>query len=341
MIKIFIFLILIDLSFQNLSLNIRKASANYITIPVCLGIPRQCTDLVLSLVECDVVLFRSKDYFPDISETKSLILSIGADKVLYSDHLYFNDNLTINDLYITSGKNITKQGYLGLNRKRFEDFTLTVLFRAPLIDRLYSKSGNKKIFYIDLNDLQLVIGDYPEVYFKKYSQENKKIAKHCNRINDRTSYYNCKGEMIYFTKANGNYAHHLVDSIITFDIGVNGIFVPKHFFDFLVNAYFFKQIQDQKCMVTGWSDFHFVKCEEEYNYLKDPSLHPISIVIGKFTLKLEPKYLFSGFISKSNYFLMLYNENKKPWTFGYPLFEKYTIVFDDEKDIITFLNEKN
>lgn len=341
MITIFFFVTLVDLSLQKLSLNIRKDSANYITVPVCLGVPRQCTDLILSLVECDFVLFISSGYVAEKSETKTFILGIGSDKALYTDQVYFNDNLTINDLYISYNKNITKHGYIGLSKKRFEDLAISVLFRPPLIDRLYSKSGNKKIFYIDLNYLQLFIGDYPEAYLKKYSQENKRIAKHCDRINDRTSYYNCKGEMIYFKKPNGKYVYYLIESIITFDIGANGIFVPRNFFEFLVNAYFFKQIQEQKCMVAKWAEFQFVKCEEEYNYLKDSSLHPISIVIGKYTLKLEPKYLFSGFVSKSNYFLMLYHENKKPWTFGYPLFERYTIIFDDEKDVITFFDEKN
>ena len=143
--------------------------------------------------------------------------------------------------------------------------------------------------------------------------------------------------MIYFKKGKLYKYYQINENYATFDIGTNAIYVSKEFFDFLIDNYFSEQIKEQKCEVSQWSQYHFIKCEEDYNYIKDKRLGAISFVIGKYTLKINPSILFSAFISKSTFFLMLYVETKRPWTFGYPLFNKYTVIFDDDKDIISFI----
>ena len=335
--KFFLFLISFQFSFQTLILPLTKTKSNTFSIPLCIGKPYQCTDFILSQLESDIKLYITKDIVMKDSTTKSLIYTEG-NITLYTDYLYFNDNIQLKNVYITTIATNSRNNYIGLNRKNKDDMPFHVdLLQMSLIEKLYRIAEGKKVFYIDMVNSNLFIGDYPYEYYNKYNKTSPLQVKQCRRESYNGTYYNCKMSMIYFKKGKLYKYYQINENYATFDIGTNAIYVSKEFFDFLIENYFSEQIKEQKCEVSQWSQYHFIKCEEDYNYIKDKRLGAISFVIGKYTLKINPSILFSSFISKSTFFLMLYVETKRPWTFGYPLFNKYTVIFDDDKDIISFI----
>ena len=99
--KFFLFLISFQFSFQTLILPLTKTKSNTFSIPLCIGKPYQCTDFILSQLESDIKLYITKDIVMKDSTTKSLIYTEG-NITLYTDYLYFNDNIQLKNVYITT-----------------------------------------------------------------------------------------------------------------------------------------------------------------------------------------------------------------------------------------------
>lgn len=114
------------------------------------------------------------------------------------------------------------------------------------------------------------------------------------------------------------------------------ILVPSKFFNFLKEKIFDSYVKNETCKFREILRYHFYECKYEHtNYFPN-----ISYTIDNFTFQIDYHLLYRVIEYDNNTFRQfLIEENvfePDKWAFGIPFFTKFPVLFDYEKETLTF-----
>lgn len=329
--RLFILLGIFWVSFINakaVNFPLKKSKYNTFQIKVKIGTNKYFDSLTLCLSENGIITYQSASYRSEFSKTSKIRFETNEFKSVL-DSMKFDNDLELEDQIITQvHQTKNKEGLFGINKGDKEDGD------QLFIQNLFKAVGGKNIFYINLSTNTFSVGDYPEKYYKLYSN-NTKLFKYCE-LELEAKNYKCKFDSIYFKYYNGEYFRYSEGGTFSFDVRPNAIYAPKKFMDQIERTYFKELIAKKMCTVE-MTNFKYIYCEKEFDYMEDPTVHNITIVFGKYSIKLTKKELFLEFEDKV-FFLIVYNSEDPGWTLGFPFFKKFTTIFDLKDNIVGFIN---
>lgn len=192
---------------------------------------------------------------------------------------------------------------------------------------------NSKLFYIDTKNKYLLFGDFPEVYYKRYINKLKSY-KHCALIQKNLPLYSCYVDSIYF-----NNIIYPIETSVTFDIGVNAIYVKnKDLLDLIARTTFATFIEGNICKYKYKDKLYYIECNETFNYMKEEKLGDVNIIFNMYNIRVLKKDLFINLNGKLLYMIM-YNEdnNNNGWVFGSVLFKSNIVIIDKQHNQIGFI----
>ncbi len=185
---------------------------------------------------------------------------------------------------------------------------------------------------------KLILGTYPHVYNPKKYNKNKYYEI-------KTNFYyqnyeeSCEMKHLEIFYGNDNNEQDFSEEIITnFDFAKNIIIGTTKFKLFVTEE--FKQLYNEKCKDIIIRNYNVFVCDNDIDINK---LKNIYIYYGNrnFTFILKPNDLFISYKNKLYYLINFYQySNEKKWSFGITLLKKYTFVYDQEKKVIGFYDNK-
>ena len=296
---------------------------------------------------------KSKIYNEKISSSYNFIKTIPMyfteedmlESNLATENIIFNDNINIEKLTFVLGtqlnpyRNIYEGGSIGLkiHYDNFESLKgINLINNLKKINKINSYS-----FSLEFNkddDLNLIIGNLPHEYNKKYSKENLKT---CNVIyNGINPEWILKFDEIKYNK---DYLSHSKNFWLYPELGV--IISTSDFKEYMNKTFFQNYVSKNICFQKLYSDhfinYYYFYCKESLNIdnLGKLSLYHKDL---NYTFEIEFKDLFYQF-KNFKYFLILFPENiSVDWKLGLPFFRKYNLfVFDIDKKIIGIYRKNN
>ena len=260
---------------------------------------------------------------------------------LSTENIQFDNNNIINNLTFFLGielskyRNIYEGGSIGL-KIHFENFEIlkgmNLVNNLKLLNIIDSYSFSLKFDKED--NLELIIGNLPHEYDKKYSEEK---LKKTNAI-----YFGGNPEWILNfeeIKYNNKTFNNFKKFWLYPELGV--IISTSEFRDYMNQTFFQKYISQGICFQNLYNDT--VEFDKYYYFYCKDTLNPeifgnISFYHKDFnyTFIIEFKDLFYK-LGNLNYFLILFPTILTvEWKLGLPFFRKYDFVFDMDKKFIGF-----
>lgn len=128
-----------------------------------------------------------------------------------------------------------------------------------------------------------------------------------------------------------------INNSLTIDTLQQFIFVDQSYMNFLLDKLFKHYINIGTCVYQQRSSRNFFGfyCSDEV-LITFPSFH---FLFKDTLLTLESKYLFKKITTHSYMFTMVYSNILENWTFGTLLLLKYKMIFNSEKEKITFIGD--
>ena len=318
-------------SLQHLNIPLKLSEYLLFDLEVCIGEPKKCNDISLSLTETNLIIFDEFKYEPMKSMTS--LSSSEWYTLVWSDKIYFYGNsemFCFEEAFFSLGERTGRRnGYLGLgyNEAHF----------SHILKKLFEKAGGKQVFYIDPDEKTLTFGKYPDLLMK-YEKEERKI-KQCDMVGEE-GYY-CQFDSVFFKNSkSGESKQYEVERKATFNPSASMIYTSKSFISFITEHYLRDAIEKNKCKTVNEEDKVFIQCKNSYDYLRDNTLSDITFIFDKISIRLNKKDLFRE-IKGELYFLVAYDSYFPEWTFGYPIIQKYIMLFDIDERKISFVPKED
>jgi hypothetical protein len=146
--------------------------------------------------------------------------------------------------------------------------------------------------------------------------------------------YSCYVDSIYF-----NNIIYPIETSVTFDIGVNAIYVKnKDLLDLIARTTFATFIEGNICKYKYKDKLYYIECNETFNYMKEEKLGDVNIIFNMYNIRILKKDLFINLNGKLLYMIM-YNEdnNNNGWVFGSVLFKSNIVIIDRQHNQIGFI----
>lgn len=319
-------LLIIPISPEPIILKLEETEYRVYTTNVCIGGGDTliCDDLHIVLTDNNITIYNNCNYNPTLSITSKFVVNLSSDDALYKDTIILIDSTTnesvlfegvIKDTDMRLGG---RKGLFGLGRDNDKDVL------SPLY-QMYKIANDKKVFYINTQRKEIVIGTYPP----EVEQRKVKFFNFNNEHNNNGNSFQLKMDSIYFKSNKYVYKQYNIPYTFTFCLNVNGITVPQDLAEFIFENYLGYLIENQICKKV-YTDHIYVKCKRDYDYINDTSLNDITFIIeSKVSMRLSREHLFVQY-EDDIYFLILYNPSVKGYTFGYPFFTKYVLIIDED-----------
>ena len=339
-----------------LSFTVVRSDNNVLRSKVCIGSPERCGMFKLSTTSSLMWTFSSPNdassplYNPKHSSTSknlrtSIQLSENAQHIeadLYEDSISI-DNYLIGTLCFaiipTTSKVYTNQydGAIGLGFSNDQSI-------QSLLEHVEKKNLiDYNVYYINFysqDKASLTIGNFPyDTYYMDHF-----MFKTCNvfkykdnssvNINNR---WECLLTAIYYRSFGKDYFHK-VNSRVSFNASSNLILVPDKFFDVFVSEYFGNFLSTNQCTIErSFDSYSSVQCKEDSNYKLLPK---INFMIGKWSIS----FTYEDIMHRTEYntmeCLIKKHHSLNAFIFGYPLFQKYTVIFDKMSSRIGLIKNK-
>ena len=286
------------------------------SIELCLGEDGLCDDFTIDFTYLNLKVFKNSIYNPVFNTTSNIPI----------------------DIFRTAIPSQTKSKHCIVDAEF--DFISTIHPELKCIVGLSQQSlflynileyVERKIFYIDINKLKLVFGDYPDQYYRKFPNRFKDY-KYCPLISKTNPQYSCYIDSIYFK----NEIYH-IENTVDFNIGTSYIYVDKPFMDLIRQVYFAKYIKDNTCSYEQNGKEHFITCKDDFDYINEEGLFDIYVIMNKFSLRLTKNELFLKYDVGGLMFMIVYNEDNSNWIFGSALFKRHIVIIDQEHDQLGFI----
>lgn len=299
-------------------------------IRVQIGSEEQGMKLKLTTTRSGLFLMSNLDLERDFRYRESISYKLIKEKninnepgIIITDTLKISKtDITINNYYmfLIEDKSVLSnyyEGFLGFglvdnnSSNKLKDLA-SVLFEQNLI--VFQKIS---MTHLSNDSGVLTIGDLPSEI-----SENKKKYKTCSIGNEKE--WKCLLKSIYFEDG----TIFPIDSQLNIALGGNIFHVDKGFFDFFINKYFDNDITQGRCRVSMQGGFDTLCCQKEYN---TNNLFNLSLVIGKWNIKLKIKDLFYDFDEDYTEKMCLFIVQKSnEWFISPSIMKKYTVVLDKD-----------
>ena len=186
---------------------------------------------------------------------------------------------------------------------------------------------------------KLIIGAYPHEYnSKKYNKENYFEIKANSIFQNNKELYEIKNLEIYYSDED-NKIDFSESTLSNFDFSRNIIIGTSKFKTFITEK--FQEMYNEKCKEKTVWGLRAFECDNDIdiNKLKNIKIH---YGITNYTFVLKPNDLFTSYNNKLYYLITFYPSNIdfKTWSFGITFLKKYNFVYDQEKKVIGFYNNK-
>ena len=226
-------------------------------------------------------------------------------------------------------KNIYPSGIGCLIREKKEN---DINFFHELKSRNIIKNKTFNFVYSNINEGEMIIGNYPHEYNSSYNIKNfvYSIMRYTYMIDTSSTTFS---DLITYNKSIDT------DYDIEFDGSLYGIFVHFDYLNFIKEQFFDEYIQLNKCNYYNTIKYRYFICDNDINISKFQSLIFISKVMNmSFILnyndlfyKYENKYIFLAFVN---------NYISGTWRLGRIFMKKYHTIFDIERGIVGFYKEE-
>lgn len=204
-------------------------------------------------------------------------------------------------------------------------------FFYELKSRNIIKNKTFTLFFSNINEGEMIIGNYPHEYNSSYNMRNfvYSIMRYTYMIDTTSTTFS---NLITYNQSIDT------DFDIEFDANLYGIFVHFNYLDFIKEKFFDEYIKLNKCYYNKTKKYKYFICDNDINISKFQSLIFISKVMNiSFILnyndlfyKYENKYIFLGFVD---------NSLQGTWRMGRIFLKKYLTVFDLDRKIIGFYQD--
>lgn len=244
-----------------------------------------------------------------------------AHGVRIEESLYFpNENQLFEhfNFYFVSDSFAFTGGCLSLTYNHHnKNFSIVhQLYDSNLIDRLsFSVISSDKANGI------LTFGGIPEIGIR-----SNKYNGTC-KVNENRDTWGCDLKKVSIGKYtyNNKYPMH-------FQSGESAVRIPKDFFLFLKNEVFKEYLETNKCSLIKYILDDVIRCEDRvYDELPD-----FYFDFGEYSVTLDKKYLFHQMFKQMQLGMYIQKEGETDWIFGMPFFKSHHVLFDYEKNTITF-----
>ena len=187
----------------------------------------------------------------------------------------------------------------------------------------------------------LIIGEYPH-FFNKKKYSFSDFVEFNNNIFNSDFTYNLRVDEIFFNNEilNDNYCKLTIENnLIKAPFEFNEIIKKNFFDDFIKNKKCFK-IYSEK-----YKNYFYYYCKKNIENEMKKYFNEISFKIKEFNFTFKLNYKDILYKNNDNIYLLIYfydtKELNKKWEFGYILFKKYLIVFNQDKKTIGFYLKEN
>lgn len=347
----------VDIGGENIEIS--NSAYNRLMVELCVGTPKQCISAKLTSSSPYVWLCNSKIYpergfdestsstFKQTQESLSIPELYGYVKgPVCLDSVQISNYPLTNFPFLLTGSEFKYQEYqgaVGLGYIYNQENS-----KYSFLDKLHeSLSIDNKMFYLKYtsNTKGIIrLGSFPEeaiqdprkYAFKQCDLLQTKIENQKELPNNR---WECALKGVYFGTPQGDVDYILINDRVQFSLGSNINSFPKEVFHKFVGKYFKKYIDTGECALnTEMKYLDYVVCNKDFNYDK---LGEVSYILGSWSLKFQPKDLFSPFNGKIR-FGIFGHKGKQVFLLGYYLFKKYLVVFDKAKNKMgVYLNNLN
>ena len=310
----------------------------YINIPF--GTPEQIIPLNIRLQNHITVITSEdceKDPIKKFSYSSSITFKkLKKTKMNFSGREYLkgfkvSDTITIGEnkidnfeFLLADSINYLQSGILGLKFKENHDSLVDMNFIHQLKKKDIISSYSFSLNYLNNDNGELIIGEYPHLYNKNYLENNfvhMKSGVSGSLINWIIDF----DEIFYSNIRIKGIKKILLKIEFSFIIG------SKEFFDVIKKEFF---DNNNKCKLDNNTIYKYYICDNDVDLTKFNNVS-FGLKDIKYYFNFTHKDLFFE-LNNKKYFQILFNVNEtiKEWVFGKPFFKNNFLVFDSDRKII-------
>ena len=330
-----------------INIPLQKSQTTLYSINLNIGDPKQNFSLILDSGSSYVWAYNSicnackshNKFIADNSKTfiqsKETInmnyLSGNAKGNLCQDNLYINKNINIPNFYFLlvyeSSIDFEIDGILGLSKGSFNK-------KYSFMNQLKEKNIIKNnIILYDLFNKSFYIDEIPELYLRQKSVS-------CKNKDDKSNFWKCDINTIKVDNIS-----IMMETEIIFDSGTNGIIFPMKYKEYLKNI-----IKNNKNLEENKCEFKYFEDEQLYELICNESIkyYDINKRENFFEFYFDKKSKNSFGIKLNNLlceddksFYLFILDRKKEIILGSPFFEKYSVLFNLDDNLINIFGAGN
>ena len=310
----------------------------YINIPF--GTPEQIIPINIRLQNHITVITSEdceKDSIKKFSYSSSITFKkLKKTKMNFSGREYLkgfkvSDTITIGEnkidnfeFLLADSINYLQSGILGLKFKENHDSLVDMNFIHQLKKKDIISSYSFSLNYLNNDNGELIIGEYPHLYNKNYLENNfvhMKSGVSGSLINWIIDF----DEIFYSNIRIKGIKKILLKIEFSFIIG------SKEFFDVIKKEFF---DNNNKCKLDNNNIYKYYICDNDVDLTKFNNVS-FGLKDIKYYFNFTYKDLFFE-LNNKKYFQILFNVNEtiKEWVFGKPFFKNNFLVFDSDRKII-------
>lgn len=256
--------------------------------------------------------------FPTFITTNVLIPSMAI--VLVDEEMIIGNTLGI--------------GYLSPNNQDVSDYSFLYQLKAnQFIDKeVITIQAMKDTFLLE-------VGELPSE-----AQTRKNKYKQCRLIpttpqGDNNHLYQCNFDSFFFI----DNTLFPMKCKVTWLITGKTILIPLDVFSFIINRYFLSAINNKECNLQGQSQVNqLLSCNSSY---QNENLETLSLIIGKWSIKLSFNELFILTITNENKFFIFQGDAnpslREAIEIGVNVFKRQIAIFNKEDGVFGFLEKEN
>ena len=248
---------------------------------------------------------------------------------------YLNNNIILKDFPFVLAFNITDDckyslNIIGLKIKPYYSFIKEENFLYQLKKQKIISSYIYTIKYLNDNEGEFIIGNYPHEYDSNFKKENFNFIKG-NAYDDFLS-WETEFDIILYDNIS---IKEIKTCIFTNDFG--GFIVTKDFQKILNESYFNKYFNNNQCIYQKhyYISYSSYICDRNIDIKNFKDIYFVHKILNM-TFIFNYLDLFKLIDNKYYFMITFSNSEKETWKLGEPFFKKYQIIFDQENKIFGF-----
>lgn len=173
-----------------------------------------------------------------------------------------------------------------------------------------------------------------DLYFGKIPEDqiysSGKTFKYKCYIDTSQNYWGCNMKYVYLNDKVGE--GYVNTDPAYFDSSLDAVYVPKKYFDYLVEIFFQKLIDKNICSLSTVGNKLQISCMCE----AFSNFSSITFIFGSIEITIGHKQIYEKIFNSCHFNLKHMTIYEKEWVFGTYFFKNYTSLFDYEDGSITF-----